>query len=64
MVGVPLELLGRGFPIVFILMVYLQVTATANPADKVKCLAVAGIVAWVAFLVLAIHVTTEALIGC
>jgi len=56
MVRIPLELLGRGFPIVLILVVHLQVRATANLADKVKGFSVAGILARGALLMLAVHV--------
>jgi hypothetical protein len=56
MVGIPLELLGRGFPIVLILVIHLQVRAPANLTDKVKCLTVAGILARGALLMLAVHV--------
>jgi len=49
-------LLGRGFPVILILMVYLQVRAAANLADKMKGLAVAGILAGGALLMLAVHV--------
>jgi len=51
-----LELLGRSLPIILIVVVHLQVRATANLADKVKGLAVAGIVARGALLMLAVHV--------